>query len=149
MAVRRRLGHGSTVTVNAVPVAMLKSFKPSARKRDLVDVTVLDDVAVFNIDSDPPDYGEIEFTALWDAADTDLDAIKAFFDNDDTSERDATVVVSIRNTGTGTAPTASTWTYKTFTYTGRITEIAEQSIESKKELSFMFKMKVNAKPVKA
>jgi len=148
MAVRKKTGHGSTVTVNATAVAKLKMFKPSGRKRDLVDVTCMDDVAVFNIDSDPPDYGEIEFTALWDLTDTDTTTLESFFDNDDQSERDATVVFSIRNVGTGTAPAASSWTYNTLTYTGRIVEITPAAVESKKELSYTFKMKVNAKPVK-
>jgi hypothetical protein len=149
LAVRKKTGHGSLVTVNSVAVAKLKSFKWSGRKRDLVEVTCMDDAAVYNLDSDPPDYGEIEFTALWDMADTDTTAIESFFDNDDQSERDATVVFSVRNVGTGTAPTASTWTYNTYTYTGRITEIVPNPVESKTELSYMFKMKVNAKPTKA
>lgn len=123
-------------------------FKPSGRKRDLVDVTCFDDVAVDNLDTDPPDYGEIEFTALWDSADADTTAIENFFDNDDATERSATVVLSIRNVGTGTAPTASTWTYNTYTYTGRFTEITYGNVESKTELSITFKMKVNAKPTK-
>lgn len=148
MAVRKKLGHGSLVTVNATAVAKLKMFKPSGRKRDLVDVTCFDDAAVDNLDTDPPDYGEIEFTALWDSADTDTTAIENFFDNDDATERSATVVLSIRNVGTGTAPAASNWTYNTYTYTGRITEITPGNVESKTELSYTFKMKVNAKPTK-
>ncbi len=148
MAVRKKTGHGSTVTINAVAVAKLKMFKPSGRKRDLVEVTCMDDAAVYNLDSDPPDYGEIEFTALWDLADTDTTTLESFFDNDDQSERDATVVFSIRNVGTGTAPTASTWTYNTLTYTGRITEINPAQVESKSELAYTLKMKVNAKPTK-
>lgn len=148
MPVRKKTGHGSLVTVNSTAVARLKMFKWSGRKRDLVEITCMDDAAVFNLDSDPPDYGEVEFTALWDMADTDTTAIENFFDNDDQSERDATVVFSVRNVGTGTAPTASTWTYNTYTYTGRITEITPGNVESKTELSYTFKMKVNARPAK-
>lgn len=148
MPKRKRLGHGAQVTVNGSAVAMLKSFKPSEWKRDAVDVTCMDDTAMDSLDSDPPDYGEIEFTALWDAEDTDDIAIDTYFVNDDVADRSSTVVLKLRNVGTGTAPTASTWTYTTYTYTGRITSVAPAEVSSKTELARTIKMKVNAKPTK-
>lgn len=147
MAKKKKLGHGTIVNINAVDFLFLEEVTPAEVTRDVVDVTCLDDTAVDSLDSDPPDYGSVAFQGFYDPGSTEDEAIRTFMTNDDISEREATILVKYRLAGTGTAPAASTWTYKTITYIGRLTKFAPQKVKSKEKMLLSVEMKVNQKPV--
>ncbi len=146
---KKKLGHGTKVTVNAVAFDFLTEFTPPSISRATTDVTVMDDEAVDSLDSDPPDYGSISLNGLYDVDSVEDEAILTFMLNDDISEREATIAVRYRKTGTGTAPAASTWTYNTITYTGRITKFEQQKVTQKDKMMLVIEMKVTKKPVKS
>ncbi len=149
MAKKKKLGHGTLVLVNTVVFPFLQEWTPPERSRDTVDTTCMDDEAADAYDSDPPDYGNISFSGFYDPDSTEDAAIESFFDNDDVSEREATIAVKFRKTGTGTAPTASTWTYNIITYVVRLTKIAQQKVGSKEKMMVQIEGKVIRKPVKS
>jgi hypothetical protein len=107
------------------------------------------DEAADSLDSDPIDYGTVSFSGMYDVDSTEDEAILTFMANDDINEREATIAVSFRKTGTGTPPTASTWTYNVITYTGRLTKFAQQKVSQKDKMMLMVEMKVTKKPVKS
>ena len=149
MAKKKKLGHGTLVTVNAVLFAFLTEWNPPERSRDIVDTTTMGDEAADALDGDPPDYGSIGFSGFYDPDSTEDQAIENFFDNDDIADREATIVVSFRKTGTGTPPTASTWTYNTITYVVRLNKIGQEKVGSKDKMMVKIEGKVIRKPVRA
>jgi hypothetical protein len=149
MPKKKRLGHGSTVSINGSAFGMLMKFKPHGVSREFVDTTCLEDTVVNGLDSDPVDYGTITGEGMWDHEDTGDQAIETFIVNDDQSEREGTLVCSFRKTGTGTAPAASTWTYTTYTYTGRFLKLERADVESKGKLTLSWEFRITAAPVKA
>lgn len=149
MAKKKKLGHGTIVLINAVAFEFLSEWNPPERSRGIVDVTCLGDEATDALDEDPPDYGSIGFSGFYDNDDTAGDqAIETFFDNDDIADREATIVVKFRKTGTGTAPAASTWTYNTITYVVRLTKISPEKVGSKDKMMVKIEGKVVRKPVR-
>lgn len=149
MPKKKKLGHGSQLSINGSAFGFLTKFKPHGVTREMVDVTTLEDDAVDHLDGDPPDFGSITFEGQWDPDDAGDEAIETFILNDDQSEREATLVVKFRKTGTGTAPAASTWTYNTYTYTGRFSKLERMDVESKGKLMLSGELKVTKKPVKS
>jgi hypothetical protein len=149
MPKRRKLGHGIQVLFNGTAVGLLKSFKPGGASRESVNVTVIDDEVEQFLDADPPMIKPITFTTMHDREDAGDIALDTFFYNDDITEREATVALKVRNAGTGTAPAASTWTYTTVTYTGRVTDIEEAEITQKGEILRTITLQPTAKPVKS
>ena len=149
MAKKKKLGHGTLVLINTVLFPFLSEWTPPERSRELVDVTCMDDEAVDSLDGDPVDFGSIALSGFYDPDSTEDAAIETFFDNDDQVDREATVVVKFRKTGTGTAPTASTWTYNIITYVVRLTKIAQQKVGSKEKMMVNIEGKVIRKPVKS
>ena len=148
MAKKKKLGHGTLVLINSVNFAFLSEWQPPERSRDIVDVTCMDDEATDAVDSDPPDYGSISFSGFYDNDSTEDVAIETFFDNDDIADREATIVVKFRKTGTGTAPTASTWTYNIITYVVRLNKISPEKVGSKDKMMVKIEGKVIRKPVR-
>lgn len=149
MAKKKKLGHGTIVVINGTPFEFLSEWNPPERSRGIVDTTCLGDEATDALDEDPPDYGSIGFSGFYDNDSTDDQAIEAFFDNDDIADREATIVVKFRKTGTGTPPTASTWTYNTITYVVRLTKISPEKVGSKDKMMVKIEGKVVRKPVRA
>jgi hypothetical protein len=149
MAKKKKLGHGTLVLVNTVVFPFLSEWTPPERSRDIVDTTCMDDEAADALDGDPPDYGNIAFSGFYDPDSTEDAAIETFFDNDDINDREATIAVKFRKTGTGTPPTASTWTYNIITYVVRLTKIAQQKVGSKEKMMVQIEGKVIRKPVKS
>ena len=148
MPKKKKLGHGATVSINASAFGFLMKFKPHGLAREFVDTTCLDDEVVNGLDSDPIDYGTITGEGMWDPEDTGDQAIETFMANDDISEREGTIVCKFRKVGTGTAPSASTWTYDTYTYTGRFLKLERGEVESKGKLTLSWEFRITAKPVK-
>lgn len=148
MAKKIKLGHGSKVSINGVIFQFLDEITLPERTRGLTDVTVMEDEAVNSLDQDPPDFGSIKIAGYYDPDSAEDKAIEDFFDNDDINERESTIVVSIRKTGTGTPPTASTWTYNTITYTCRINKIAPGAVKRTEGIKVEIEAKVVAKPVR-
>ena len=148
MAKKKKLGHGTLVLVNGVLFAFLSEWNPPERTRDIVDTTTMDDEAADALDGDPPDYGSIGFSGFYDDDSTEDVAIETFFDNDDIADRESTIVVKFRKTGTGTAPTASTWTYNTITYVVRLNKISPEKVGSKDKRMVKIEGKVVRKPVR-
>ena len=144
---RKLLGHGTQVSINGSSYGLLKTFKPAESMRESVDITTMDDEVTKFYDSDPPTLGVITITGFWDPADADEVAIDNFFYNDTLTEREATVALRIRNVGTGTAPAASTWTYSTITYTGRILKLSPAEITQKGEILRTIELQPTARPV--
>ena len=148
MAKKKKLGHGTLVTINAVLFAFLSEWTPPERSRDIVDTTTMDDEATDALDGDPPDYGSIGFSGFYDNDSAEDQAIEAFFDLDNIANREATIVVKFRKTGTGIPPAASTWTYNTITYVVRLNKIAPQKVGSKDKMMVNIEGKVVRKPVR-
>ncbi|XZE36545.1 hypothetical protein SH501x_002124 [Pirellulaceae bacterium SH501] len=149
MPKKKKLGAGTRVSINGVVFEFFEEFTPPERSRGLTDVTTMEDDAVDSLDHDPPDYGSLKLVGMYDPDDAGDKAIEDFFDNDDINEREATIVVSYRRTGTGTAPAASTWTYNTITYTCRINKIAPSGVKRTEGIKVEIEAKVTAKPVRA
>lgn len=149
MAKKKKLGHQTKVLVNATAVGFVLEFERNEVTRELTEVTDLESVAVENLDSDPPDYGSISITCAHDPEDTGDIAIETFYLNDDIDEREATIALKVPASRSGTAPSASTVTYTTITYTGRITSLKDSTVKSRDLLTRVIKMKLNAKPVKS
>ncbi len=149
MAKKIKLGAGSKVSINGTAFEFLDEITLPERTRGLTDVTTMEDLAVDSLDHDPPDYGSIKIAGYYDPDSAEDQAIETFFDNDDISERESTIVVSVRKTGTGTAPAASTWTYNTITYTCRINKIAPSGLKRTEGIKVEIEAKVVAKPVRA
>ena len=149
MPKKKKLGAGTRVSINGVVFTFFEEFTPPERTRGLTDVTTMEDAAVDSLDHDPPDYGSLKLVGMYDPDDSNDAAIETFFDNDDISEREATIVVSFRRVGTGTPPAASTWTYNVITYTCRITKIAPSGVKRTEGLKVEVEAKVVAKPVKS
>lgn len=145
----KKLGHGCTVSINATAFAMVRKFKPNNLTRSKTETTTFDDVVEQFLDSDPINAGEIEFEAVWDPADTDEALIDNLMLDDDITGRTVTCAFRIRLTGTGTPPAASTWTFTTITYTGRIEEIAPVEIDSKTMFARRIKIFLTALPVRS
>lgn len=145
----KKLGHGCAVSINGTAFAMVRKFKPNNITRSKTETTTFDDVVEQFLDSDPPNVGEIEFEAVWDPADTDEALIDNLMLDDDITTRVATVAFRIRLAGSGTPPAASTWTYTTITYTGRIEEIAPVEIDSKTLFARRVKVFLTAFPVRS
>jgi hypothetical protein len=146
---RKLLGHGTQVSINGSAYGLLKTFKPAESTREAIDVTVMEDEITNFYDADPPTVGVITITGFWDPDDAAEIAIDNFFYNDDLTEREATVALRIRNVGTGTAPAASTWTYTTITYTGRITKLSPAEITQKGEVLRTIELQPTARPVQS
>jgi hypothetical protein len=149
MARTKKLGHGCTVSVAGTVFAKVRKFKPNKVSRSKTETTTFDDTVEQFLDSDPPNVGEIEFEAVWDVEDAEEALIDNLMMNDDISERETTVVFKIRKTGTGTPPAASTWTYTTITYTGRIEEIDPVEVDSKTLFARRIKLFLTGIPVKS
>lgn len=147
MAKKKKLGHGTLVLVNAVLFQFLDEWNPPEQSREIVDTTCMDDEAVDGMDGDPVDYGMISFGGFYDPDSTEDAAIYTFFQNDDSVDREATIAVKFRKTGTGTAPAASTWTYNIITYVVRLTKITPQKVGSKEKMRIQIEGKVIRKPV--
>jgi hypothetical protein len=149
MARTKKLGHGCTVSINGTAFAKVRKFKPNKVSRAKTETTTFDDSVEQFLDSDPPNVGEIEFEAVWDPEDTEEAAIDGLVLNDDISERETTIAFKIRKTGTGTYPAASTWTYTTITYTGRIEEVDPVEIDSMTLFARRVKFFLTGIPVKS
>jgi hypothetical protein len=145
----KKLGHGCTVSINATAFAMVRKFKPHKISRTKTDTTTFDDEVEQFLDSDPPNVGEIEFEAVWDPEDAEEALIDNLIMDDDITGRVVTAVFRIRKVGTGTPPAASTWTYTTITYTGRIEEVDPVEVDSKTLFARRIKIFLTAKPVKS
>lgn len=148
MARLKKLGHGCTVSINGTAFGMVRKFKANKVTRTKVETTTFGDEVEQFLDADPPNVGEIEFEAVWDPDDADEATIDNIVLNDDISERSVTCAFRIRKTGTGTPPAASTWTYTTITYTGRIEEVDPVEVDSKTLFARRVKIFLTALPVK-
>lgn len=148
MARTKKLGHGVQVTINATAFGMVRKFKPNKLMRSKTETTTFDDAVEQFLDSDPINAGEIEFEAVWDVADAEEALIDNLMLDDDIAGRVVTVAFKVRLAGTGTSPAASTWTYTTITYTGRIEEIDPVEIDSKTLFARRIKVFLTGIPVK-
>lgn len=149
MAKKKKLGAGTKVTINGTVFAFFEEWTPPERTRGWTDTTTMEDTAEDGLDHDPPNYGELGIMGFYDPDSAEDKAIEDFFDNDDVNEREATIVVSFRKTGTGTWPAASTWTYNTITYTCRIIKIAPSGVKRTEKLGVEVRAKVVARPVRS
>jgi hypothetical protein len=141
MAKARKIPAGTLVTINAVNFAYLSEVDLPERGKSLVDVTTMEDTAVVNYTSFPPDYGTVKITGFYDPESTEDKDIEALLDTDDPS--DVTVVVSVRKTKSGT------WSYSTRTYVGRIVKHKVDPLKYNEGIKCSFEIKVNAKPTNA
>jgi hypothetical protein len=145
----KKLGHGAQVSINAGSFGLLMECNLPKLSRDFVDTTCAEDEFENGLDADPPRAEDVTIVGMWDHTDAGDLAFETSFLNDDISEREATVVIKLRATGSGTAPAASTWTYTTYTMTGRILSIEKGKISSKEKLTLTIVFRPTAKPVKS
>jgi hypothetical protein len=127
----------------------LEEWTPPSITRDVVDVTCMEDEAADAVDADPPNYGSVQLSGFFDPDSAEDQAIQDFMVVDNISNREATIVVKFRKTGSGTPPAASTWTYNTITYTGRLVKFEPQKVKQKEKMMLNIEMKVTKKPVRS
>jgi hypothetical protein len=139
MAKARKIPAGTKATINAVEFGYITEIDLPERGVSLVDVTTMEDTAVVNYTSFPPDYGTLKVSGFYDPEETADKDIEALIDADNPA--DVTVVVSIRK-----AKVSGSWTFSTRTYVGRITKHKIDPLKYNEGIKCSFEIKVNAKP---
>lgn len=133
MPKKKRLGYGTTITIDGGAVGQVISITPGERSRDEVDVTDMDSTAMESLDSDPPNYGSLKVSAHWDPSDAGDKAIDDLFDETDPDDRLVSAVL--------TTPDGSTRTHSV-----RIMKITPSAIAIKDRIVRDIEMKIQAKP---